>query len=132
VSVPCFINWKGKIGARSIPQIAGHIDVLPTLISLCNLEKVVTLPLDGLDLSTLLLEENSGFPDRLFFTKRSMETIMPDGAVRSDRHRLVIENGDSMLFDMQIDPGQQNDISASESEVVAKLASAYRAWFDEV
>lgn len=132
VRVPSIFNWKGKIDARSIPQIAGHIDVLPTLVSLCNLEKVVTLPLDGLDLSTLLLEENPNFPDRLFFTKRSMETIIPDGAVRSDQYRLVIENGDTMLFNMQMDPGQQHDISASEKEVVAKLASAYGAWFDDV
>lgn len=132
VRVPSIFSWKGKIDARSIPQIVGHIDVLPTLVSLCNLEKVVTLPLDGLDLSTLLLEEKPNFPDRLFFTKRSMETIMPDGAVRSDEYRLVIENGDTMLFNMQMDPGQQHDISASEKEVVAKLASAYGAWFDDV
>lgn len=132
VRVPSIFHWKGKINARSIPQIAGHIDILPTLVNLCNLEKPTTLPLDGLDLSALLLEENPEFPERLFFTKRSMETIMPDGAVRSDRHRLVIENGDTMLFDMQIDPGQQNDISTSESVVVEKLASAYRAWFDDV
>jgi hypothetical protein len=132
VRVPCFINWKGKIGARSIPQIAGHIDVLPTLINLCNLEKPATSPLDGLDLSTLLLEENPDFPERLFFTKRSTESIIPDGAVRSDRYRLVMENGDSMLFDMQVDPGQQNDISNNEKELVAKLASAYSTWFNEV
>ncbi len=132
VRVPSIFNWKGKIGPRSIPQIAGHIDILPTLVNLCNLDKPTTLPLDGLDLSPLLLEEYPDFPDRLFFTKRSTEFIIPDGAVRSDQYRLVIENGDTMLFDMQIDPGQQNDISVSEKEVVAKLASAYGAWFDDV
>jgi arylsulfatase A len=132
VRVPFIINWHGKIDTKSILQIAGHIDVLPTLATLCNLEKVVTLPLDGLDLSTLLLEKNPDFPERLFFTKRSMESIIPDGAVRSDRYRLVIENGDTMLFDMQTDPGQQNDISTVEKDIVAKLASAYCAWFDDV
>lgn len=132
VRVPCVINWEGEISNTSIPQIAGHIDILPTLVSLCNLEPPETLPLDGLDISALLLENNGQIQDRLFFTKKSTETIIPDGAARSDQYRMVIENGDTMLFDMQVDPGQKDDISSSEKDVTASLAMAYNNWFTEI
>jgi arylsulfatase A len=132
VRVPCLINWEEKISSKSIPEIVGHIDILPTLVSLCNLDPPETLPLDGLDISSLLLEENNELPKRLFYTKKSTESIIPDGAVRSDQYRLVIEHGDTMLFDMKADPGQKYNISSREIETTAALVLAYNNWFQEV
>ncbi len=132
VRVPCFINWKGKIAPSSIETIAAHIDMLPTLINLCNLNKPDNLDFDGIDLSALLLGTKQTIPERLYFTKKSTEIIVPDGAVRSDTYRLVIDNGDTMLFDMKADPGQLMDISSHEIEQTDYLASAYGKWFEEV
>ncbi len=132
VRVPCIIQWKGKIEAKSIPQIAGHIDILPTLISLCDLEPPETLPLDGMDISDILLGNDTSLEERLFFTKKSTEAIIPDGAARSDQYRFVIEKGDTMLFDMKVDPGQRKDISTKEQEITASLAMAYDNWFIDV
>ena len=91
-----------------------------------------TLPLDGLDIGSLLSEENGAIDERLFFTKKSTETVIPYGAVRSDGYRMVIEKGDTMLFDMRSDPGQKVDISASEIEMTGTLAKAYDQWFQEI
>ncbi len=132
VRVPCFINWEGKIPQKSISQIAGHIDILPTLVSLCNLDPPETLPLDGRDLSPLIHGDSMAFPQRLFFSKKSREVIIPDGATRSDQYRMVIENGDTMLFDMQNDPGQKHDISMKNKEMMRSLATAYGNWIDGV
>ena len=79
VRVPCIINWDGKIEARTVANMAGHIDILPTLVSLCNLDPPETLPLDGLDISDLMLDKNAELPKRLFFSKKSREIIIPDG-----------------------------------------------------
>ena len=132
VRVPCIITWKGQIVARTIPTMAGHIDILPTLVSLCDLDPPETLPLDGLDISDLLLEPNAELPDRLYFTKKSRESIIPDGAARSDRYRFVIENGDTMLFDMVKDPGQKQNIATQEREMVSAMALAYNNWYEDV
>ena len=132
VRVPCIINWEGKIKAQSIPQIAGHIDLLPTLVSLCQLDPPETLPLDGLDLSALLQDESTMLPERLFYTKKSSEFMMPDGAARSDQYRFVIEKGDTMLFDMNADPGQQDDVAKKEPEITKSLAKAYNEWYHDV
>jgi len=132
VRVPCIINWPGKITPKSIPEIVGHIDMLPTLVSLCNLDPPETLPLDGFDISQLLLEADAGINERLFFTKKSTESIIPDGAARSDQFRFVIENGDTMLFDMVTDPGEKRDISSIEIELTRSFAKAYSEWFQDV
>ena len=36
------------------------------------------------------------------------------------------------LFDLQNDPGQQNDISATNPEVVKELSAAYDAWWTSI
>ena len=57
--VPFFIRWKnGNIEAgRDISQITSHIDVLPTLIDLCNLEDKYQTIYDGKSLVPLLNNE---------------------------------------------------------------------------
>jgi len=132
VRVPCVIQWEGTIEPQTVPQIAGHIDILPTLVSMCELDPPETLPLDGLDVSDLLLEAEGTLPERLFFTKKSTESIIPDGAARSGQYRMVIERGDTMLFDMVADPGQKNDISALEPEVTTSLVMAYGEWYSQI
>ena len=132
VRVPCFIKWQGKIVSKSIKAISAHIDILPTLISLCKLDRPEGLSLDGMDLSNLLLGEPTMVPDRMFFTKKSTEIMDADGAIRSGQYRLVIENGDTMLFDMDADPGEKNDLSAIESALKNTLSKAYGSWFKEI
>ncbi|MDZ7608136.1 MAG: arylsulfatase [Cyclobacteriaceae bacterium] len=132
VRVPCFINWKGKIAPKSIETISAHIDMLPTLMTLCHLDGPENLVLDGVDLSAVLLGEDQALAERLYFTKKSTEFIGPDGAVRSDKYRLVIENGDTMLFDMKADPGQLIDISSNEMGQTNYMALAYGKWFEDV
>ena len=56
VRAPFFIRWPGHIPAGAkIPQIAGAIDLLPTLADLANVPVVSTQPLDGVSLKPLLL-----------------------------------------------------------------------------
>lgn len=132
VRVPFVMQWKGTIEPKTVPTIAGHIDLLPTLVSMCDLEPPETLPLDGLDISEIVLTENNELPERLFFTKKSTESIIPDGAARSAQYRFVIERGDTMLFDMLTDPGQKTDLSSKEKSMTESLARAYNEWFTEV
>ena len=132
VRVPCIIRWPGRVSPKVISHIAGHIDVLPTLVSMCNLDPPETLPLDGEDISDLILKPGGSMPDRLFFTKKSAESIVPDGAARDRRYRLVIERGDTMLFDMRSDPGQEIDIASAKAGITQSMALAYRNWFKDV
>src|SRR5438034_9984550 len=52
VRVPFCIRWPGHIPAgKTISEIAGAIDLLPTLTKLTGVTRVGTKPLDGVDLS---------------------------------------------------------------------------------
>ncbi len=146
--VPLFIRWPAaKWKPRIIETLTSHIDILPTLVDLCE----VTPPdarLDGISLKPLLFETGS-LPERTLFTHNPIsETNQYPGAVRTDRWRLVREikgpaggskataNDESatpwQLYDMQNDPGQEKDVAALHPDVVEELSARYDRWFAEV
>jgi arylsulfatase A-like enzyme len=121
VRAPFLIRWPGHIqaGAR-VPQIAGAIDLLPTLAGLAEIPVAGTKPLDGLSLKPLLLGTAKDWPDRMIFSHWSGKV-----SVRTQRYRLDDSN---RLFDMQADPGQDRDTAAAEPEVSARLSKARAQW----
>ena len=125
VRMPFFIRWPGHIpaGAR-IPQIAGAIDLLPTLTDLANIAFTQRNPLDGVSLKPLLLGTSTTWPDRMIFSHWSGKV-----SVRTQRHRLDNEN---RLFDMQADPGQHHDIAAEQKTTADRLALAVEQWKKDV
>ena len=124
VRVPLIIRWAGTIGSGSIEEIAGAIDLLPTLTDLAGIPYPTTNPLDGVSLKPLLLGKRPKWEDRLLFSYWGGRT-----SVRSQQYRL---DHQGKLFDMIADPGQYQDISATEAEVAKKLAQSVEQWKAEV
>lgn len=121
----CYLRWPEKLPAgHTVTQIAGAIDLLPTLTALANVPRVGDKPLDGRNLSPLLLKQEVDWPDRMLFS-----TWAGKISVRTQRHRLD-ELGH--LFDMQADPGQTRAINDRESDTVARLKDAVKAWRQEM
>ena len=125
VRSPLVIRWPGTIAPGSqINEIAGAIDLLPTLADLAGIEYRTKKPLDGLSLKSLLLKSNQGWNDRLIFSNWGGRT-----SVRSQKYRL---DHQGKLFDMTADPGQLNDISATEPSVASQLAKSVEQWKADV
>ncbi len=123
--VPCLVRWPGHIKpGTKIPQIAGAIDLLPTLADMAGISIVGTKPLDGVSIKPLLLRETKKWPDRMIFSHQRGRV-----SVRTQRYRL---DHTGKLFDMTTDPGQYQDISKDKPEVAAKLREAVARWKDEV
>jgi arylsulfatase A-like enzyme len=125
VRAPFFIRWPGKIrpGIR-VTEIAGAIDLLPTLKSLVGIEFKSEKPLDGKDVSPLFMGSVRNWPDRTIFSHQNGRV-----SVRTREYRLD-EGG--ALFDMNADPGQTRDIAKEKPEVAAKLSEAVRQWRKDV
>ncbi len=118
----CYMKFPGKIAAgKSVPQISGAIDLLPTITSLAGVERVGDKPLDGRDLSPLLGgAESVEWPERMIFSAWPRKT-----SVRTQTHRL---DAAGKLYDMIADPGQTTPVNDKEPALVAELAQAALTW----
>lgn len=125
VRSPFFIRWLGRIKpGTTVREIAGAIDLLPTLTSLAGVPLIGGKPLDGKDLSPLLLGKSPIWPERVIFSHwRGMVSARTQQYRLDDRGR---------LFDMVADPGQTKVVSDENPEVATKLATAVAAWRKEV
>jgi arylsulfatase A-like enzyme len=121
VRSPLLIRWPGKIKpGTAVSQIAGAVDLLPTLCALCGVKPQPAGPLDGADLSLLLLDPAGpvarNWPDRLIFNHWSNKV-----SVRSQKYRL---DAAGKLFDMVADSNQTRDIAAEQPDTARRLADA--------
>jgi arylsulfatase A-like enzyme len=122
----CFIRWPagGIKAGTSVSQIAGAIDLLPTLAALTGVARTGTGPLDGRDLSPLLLGRAADWRERHIFSRQNNQV-----SVRSQRYRLDAKRA---LFDMDSDPAQQRNIAADKPHIAAQLQNAVAAWRREM
>lgn len=132
--VPCFIHWPdgGLGGPRDIGTLAAHIDLLPTLTELCGLQLPRPIDFDGTSLAGLLTCKQDQLPNRTLVVERQRNPASVKGsafAAMNGTWRLV--NG-KQLYDIAVDPAQQNDIAAEYPEMVAKLAQDYERYWDRV
>jgi hypothetical protein len=107
-----------------VAPIAGAIDLLPTLTKLAGVARAGDKPLDGRDLSPLLRDAKSDWPERMIFS-----TWAGRISVRTDRHRLDHEG---RLYDMHADPGQTSPVNDREGEIADRLTAAVQAWRKEM
>jgi arylsulfatase A-like enzyme len=125
VRVPFLIRWPGRIKAgATVREIAGAIDLLPTLTSLAGVLRMGEKLLDGKDISPLLLGATGNWPDRMIFSHQNGKV-----SVRTQQYRL---DDRGALFDIAADPGQSTDIAKQRPDVAAKLRQAVTAWCKEV
>jgi arylsulfatase A-like enzyme len=121
----CYISWPAQLPqGRTVMQIAGAIDLLPTLLALTSVPRVGDKPLDGRDLSPLLKNQPTDWPDRTLFS-----TWGPAVSARTQTHRLDSQGN---LYDMVNDPGQTIPVNDKAPELAAQLQQAVANWKTEV
>ena len=125
VRTPFFIQWKSKIPkGKTIPQIAAAIDILPTLASLANIEVPLKEQMDGRDLKPLLLEDSPNWKPRPIINHWQGKT-----SIRTQKYRLDDTN---RLYDMDVDIGQNNDLSIRMPEIQDSLIVIKNNWLAEL
>ena len=126
---PLVVRWPGKIPVGNvITEVAGAIDLLPTLADLAAIEVAAEKPLDGRSLVPLLLGQEIEWADRLLYSLR-VARGRKQVSVRNQRFRLDPEG---QLFDIGTDPGQKVDVAANFPEAAAELRAAAETWLAEV
>ena len=124
VRTPFYIQWTKHIPkGLELNEIAGGIDILPTLCGLLSIPYSTEFPVDGEDLSALLLGNKFESKDRFLFNHWNGKT-----SVRSQKYRLDNEN---RLYDITLDRAQKNDISNENPNLANKFLEAKRKWENE-
>ncbi len=134
--VPFFMHWpKGGLSeGRDLGQLAAHVDILPTLTELCELPAISEdYQLDGRSLVPLLkAEKDAEWPERTIITdsQRVKDPIKwRNCSTMSQRWRLL---DGKALYDIEADPGQEEDVAQEHPEVVAKLRADYERWWESL
>lgn len=126
IRVPAIAWWPGKIDSGATDQVAMSFDFFPTFLELANVEKPDTLNLDGVDLSPVLFEGEQ-LPEReLFWRYRGQK------AARQGPWKLMITEKDTMLFNLEQEIAEQEDLSEEYPERVENLIKALETWENDV
>jgi arylsulfatase A-like enzyme len=128
VRVPLWIRWTGKLQPHVVTQLTDHIDILPTVLDLCNITVPDSLAIDGKSLKPLLINPMAEWPERPLFSY-----YFEKGAVRNNQFRLTVDrDGKKSLYDMIADPSQLSDIALKYPGKTDELFHLYQNWLDDV
>jgi arylsulfatase len=137
VRVPFYLKYpsmdrKGK----DIDAMAAHIDILPTLAEVCNVELPKNKTIDGVNLMSVINNEKQVEKERsmFFYWSRRYPELYHNMALLRGDYKLVghaaynASINDFELFDLANDPYEQNNIVLKKKD----LAQQMKAELDEL
>lgn len=125
VHVPYFVKWPGRIAPGTVVEApVHHFDAYATAAAAAGAPLPTDRTIDGVDLVPYARGEASGVPhDRLFWRSGASQSALVNG------WKLNVSDppGRSWLFDLSVDPTEQNDLSAERPDKLAELTRALEA-----
>jgi len=136
IRLPTIISWKNTLPDHIVnDQFLMNMDWMPTLASLCGLDKVPN-DLDGMDLSEMMQKPNTDSPRTGAFWKYGNQW-----AVRKDHWKLIgygkdtshkgtldLEKDALFLSDLSKDVSEMNNLVNQYPEKVQELIEEYLSW----
>jgi arylsulfatase A-like enzyme len=138
-TVPFIAWWPGKIEAGSESDSPGiTLDIMPTLISLAGVQAPADRPLDGVDLSPVLLKRQPLRQRPLFWASLSNGGNRSE-AMRDGPWKLIVqhpkaakgsfENEIVELYRLDHDPSETTDLAEEQPERAAVMLKQLKAWY---
>lgn len=155
IRVPFYVKWKNNLPKKVNTNTMGSvIDVLPTILDICDISSPKDVKLDGASLLPLWNEEKKDFGDREFITQMHYGPTpfkYMHFAVRTQKYKLVSPHDyphgilyqptdhvlrnvlkNLELYDVENDPSERINLIKKYPNVAANLLLHYENWFDEV
>lgn len=141
-----FWRWHGTFPARDVSALAAHIDVLPTLMDLLQIQPddLLRQQVEGISLLPWLKGDNPPEPERFLFThvgrwgrdSDGRDAKLQNARIRWKQYSLVCAHretkGQWQLFDLKHDPAEQQNIASEHPEIVHQMLAAYDRWWDDL
>jgi len=116
VRSPLFVRWPAVIQPGTvIQQLAGAIDLAPTLAELTSVQLMEGPARDGVSLAGLLRGEPSEPSDRKLFAHWGGRIAVRSGS--------LVLDAESRLYDLATDPNQTVDLAEKQATEAQKVAS---------
>lgn len=131
--VPFIIRWPGHVKAGRVDDqsVCSFIDWMPTLSAIAG---GIQLPaqLDGEDISNIWFGSTGSRIKPLYWksSAKGSSSAMREGKWKL--HLPLRKNKQSELYDLSIDPSENNNIASSHPEVVGALSKKLTKWVKEL
>jgi arylsulfatase A-like enzyme len=129
--VPGIVEWPAVITKPRVTSYpAGTFDIFPTIAEITGLPATALLaPVDGLSIRPLFTADIQERPKPMGFrhTRRA--------ALIGNRYKVFAPNINQPKFevyDLQMDPREEKDLSSSQPELAARLSKELLAWNESV
>jgi arylsulfatase A-like enzyme len=131
VHVPLILYWPGKLPkGRRVPGFVQNLDIAPTLLELAGIRDRDNM--EGISLLPGIFGLRDGNYDEVYLSeatwqvKRGLRTERWKfiDSIEQDPHGRPLQE----LFDLQSDPEEQQNLTASRPEVVKELKERLDAW----
>lgn len=129
IRVPAIVRWPGRIEpGTTCAEPLWSMDLLPMIVQAAGGKLPDDRKLDGRDPTATLTGKAPSPHDALYWRWRDYS------AMRRGNHKLVRSkpNAPWELYDLASDLGEQQNLAASQPELVAELDQMYEAWLDDV
>jgi arylsulfatase A-like enzyme len=129
IRVPAILRWPGRVPASSVTaQVGITMDLTATILAAAGATIPPAARLEGIDLLPLIQKGAKPQARTLFWRVPPAN----ERAVRDGDWKLVVDNNRLMLFDLSKDPGERNELSASNPAIVRQLRAKILAWEKDV
>lgn len=141
IRIPFIFNWKDQWQQKKVSEVVHFVDVVPTLMELCQLKSERIGTLDGVSFAPLLQENGvySAPNYRCWQWNRGVPMYSHNAALRIDNWKLVrpfvtrgLPRGESelepKLYDISQDPSEEHDVSSEHPRVYNRLKVMLEDW----
>ena len=142
VRVPGILEWPARLaGGRSTALPCSTSDYFPTVLAALGIEaKGRPQPAAGVNLMPLIEGKMSARPSPIAFQTphneergKAARLGSPDHALIGNRYKFLsyldeTRNGEDMLFDVAIDPGERRNLIEARPDVARSMKETLQAW----
>jgi arylsulfatase A-like enzyme len=130
IRVPTILRWPNRIPAGNVSaQMGITMDLTATILAATNTTVPTLAQPDGINLLPVLSGVSPEIERTLFWRVAGATT---QRAVRSGKWKLLYDGNRPMLFDLQADIGERDDVIGQHPEVAKRLAGVLKSWEVEV